>query len=328
MEQLGSRKSHKLLGFGLVVILLCLVFFAYDARLALTESHVDSDGPTSSRVEREQPPEPNPPDPSEDLEGARARIVELEDKNELLLSELAELRKTVAADLPRREPRNHSNFPRPRKVRRHPRNGSSAFVTSTTLSEATLGPRSHEGPKIDNQLTSPAADVEYYFHNRTSMSNQTIAPIVGVEHQGVAIRHHLTTRVSRVHEALNSSRPVVPSKGNSDARRVEKFRDVVVLLTTGSYHRNCSSLPAAEPCPPDRLALIQSAIDPKRGWLRGTRSIVISNHPWPELGVRGIHEVNQPPLSGSKRRLREGQHILLPFRNDIMIAGVLMANDT
>jgi hypothetical protein len=118
------------------------------------------------------------------------------------------------------------------------------------------------------------------------------------------------------------------------------LRDIVVLISTGSYHQNCSKLPSSEPCPPDRADLVELATHPTQGWLRGIRHIVISNHPWPPLGVRGVDEVSLAfnntghDRNGSEeetgRRQLIGQTGIEKdtFRNDIMLHGVLLANDT
>jgi hypothetical protein len=105
------------------------------------------------------------------------------------------------------------------------------------------------------------------------------------------------------------------------------------------------------PCPPDRIELMTEALDPQNGWLRGTKHVVISNHPWPPLGIRGISELqlknpnyfNSTTIVGeqtqetmeTKRRRRMRSHKVhnkknttLGFIKSIMIAGVLMANDT
>lgn len=122
--------------------------------------------------------------------------------------------------------------------------------------------------------------------------------------------------------------------------RQSLLRGIVVLISTGSYHQNCSALPSSEPCPPDRADLVALATHPTRGWLRGVRHIVISNHPWPPLGVRGVDEVSLAfTNTGHDRNGSEGEtgrRRLIgqtgiekeTFRNNIMIHGVLLANDT
>jgi len=123
--------------------------------------------------------------------------------------------------------------------------------------------------------------------------------------------------------------------------RQDFLSDIVVLMTTGSYLQNCSALPSSVPCPPDRADLVELATNPKRGWLRGIKHIVVSNHAWPPLGVRGIDEVSIAPRTPGydrnssetlveRRRRLVGQAGLLKdkFRNEIIIHGVLLANDT
>jgi len=89
-----------------------------------------------------------------------------------------------------------------------------------------------------------------------------------------------------------------PSKRCAPSRRDGRFGRLVVVLVTGSYHRNCSGGPPKHPCAPDRLDLIEAAVgaagggggDGSGGWLRGVKHVIVSNHPWPPLGVRGFHE--------------------------------------
>jgi hypothetical protein len=151
--------------------------------------------------------------------------------------------------------------------------------------------------------------------------------------------------------------PAIKEKGSDDPGRGKKgrdrglFGDLVVVLVTGSYHQNCSSLPSIQPCPPDRLDHLAAAVHPSSGWLRSTNHVIVSNHPWPPLGIRGFHEANPQvlgaaaasftPLPASaqsmgRKKMRRGTPkpsivgAPLPptFMHHGMIAGVLLANDT
>jgi hypothetical protein len=199
--------------------------------------------------------------------------------------------------------------------------------TQSNLSNNVVYNRIEDAPDIDTGTSLPLAATEVHFINSSRLSRPVPFP---------PLIHSKSARTPGENNHLHNTSSIAPWTKT----RKNFLSDIVVLMTTGSYLQNCSTLPLSVPCPPDRADLVELATNPTRGWLRGIKHIVVSNHPWPPLGVRGITEISIASKNSSygrnyrkklaRRRRLVGQAGLLKdkFHNEIIIHGVLLANDT